>query len=177
MNHSDHVNLIHAAVPAFSGTWADVGAGSGAFTLALADCLGSSGTIYAVDQNAAALRQNQQALRTRFPTVSAHYRAADFTRPIDLPALDGLIIANALHFHLTKEPIMRQLIRCLKPGGAFVIVEYNVDHGNQWVPYPFTYPVWQQLAASVGLVNTRQLTARPSRFLREIYSAVSFKPA
>ena len=176
MNHTDHVNLIHSAIPTTGGLWADFGAGSGAFTLALAQCLGQSATIYAIDKDASALRQNQNALAAQFPAITTHYRVADFTQPLDLPALDGLIIANALHFHRHKQPILRQLIRYLKPAGHFVLIEYNVDHGNQWVPYPFTYATWATLAASVGLTNTHQLSARPSRFLHEIYSAVSTKP-
>lgn len=176
MNHPDHVNLIHAAVPASGGVWADFGAGGGAFTLALAECLGPSGTIYAVDKDASALRQNQQALASQFPSVAAHHLTANFTQPLTLPPLDGLVIANALHFHRHKQPILHQLISYLKPGGQFVLVEYNTDHGNQWVPYPFTYTTWAALAASAGLTNTRQLAARPSRFLHEIYSAASTKP-
>jgi ubiquinone/menaquinone biosynthesis C-methylase UbiE len=176
MNHTDHVYLIHAAVPNSGGVWADFGAGAGAFTLALAECMGASGTIYGIDQDEAALRQNQRLITTQFPTIASRYLVANFTQAIPLPPLDGLVIANALHFYRRKEPILRQLISYLKPGGRFVIVEYNVDHGNQWVPYPFTYTAWEALAMFVGLTQTRQLAARPSRFLHEIYSAVSTKP-
>ncbi len=175
MNHIDHVNLIHSAIPNPGGVWADFGAGSGAFTLALAECMRGSGTIYAIDQDSSALRQNQQALAAQFPNITTHYLPADFTKPLNLPPLDGLIAANTLHFHRHKEPILRQLMSYLKPGGHFVIVEYNIDHGNQWVPYPFTYSGWETLAASVGLTDTRQLAIRPSRFLHEIYSAISYK--
>ncbi len=175
MNHTDHVNLIRAAIPTSGGVWADFGAGGGAFTLALAECIGASGTIYAIDQDVSALRQNEQSVTARFPAITPHYLTADFTRPLTLPPLDGLVIANALHFHRHKEPILRQLMRYLKPGGRFIVIEYNIDHGNQWVPYPFTYTAWATLAASVGLTDTRQLAARPSLFLHEIYSAVSLK--
>ncbi len=177
MNHTDHVNLIHAAIPDSGGVWADFGAGAGAFTLALAECIGASGSIYAVDKDASALRQNQQAMKSGFPKTLAHYITADFVEPLTLPPLDGLVIANALHFHRHKEPILRQLISYLKPGGHFIVVEYNIDSGNTWVLYPFTYSMWATLAASVGLADTRQLASRPSRFLHEIYSAVSLKPS
>ncbi len=175
MNHTDHVNLIHAAIPKSGGVWADFGAGGGAFTLALAECIGGSGTIYAIDQDSSALRQNQQSLKAQFPAITSHYLTADFTKPLNLPPLDGLVAANTLHFHHHKEPILRQLMNYLKPGGCFIIVEYNIDRGNQWVPYPFTYSAWETLAASVGFVDTRELANRPSRFLHSIYSAVSLK--
>ena len=51
MDHADHVALIRAAVTETGGTWADIGAGEGAFTLALADLLGPGGRIVAVDRD------------------------------------------------------------------------------------------------------------------------------
>jgi hypothetical protein len=50
-----------------------------------------------------------------------------------------------------------------------------VDRGNTWVPYPFSYPTWATLAARHGFTDTRLLTTQPSRFLGEIFSAVSVK--
>lgn len=176
MNHTDHLNLLRPAILSNGGLWADFGAGSGAFTLALAELIGAFGQIIAIDQDRSALRENQRALNTSFPTVNARYLTADFTRPLDLPPLDGLIMTNSLHFHRHKEPVLRQLMTYLKPGGQFILVEYNVDSGNQWVPYPLSYPSWVKLAAWVGLTGTRQLATYPSRFLREIYSAGSQKP-
>ena len=40
MDHKDHVNLLKPANLSSGGTWADFGAGSGAFTLALRELLG-----------------------------------------------------------------------------------------------------------------------------------------
>ena len=53
MDHADHVRLLRDGVPHEPGTWADLGAGSGAFTLALADLLPPGSLIYAVDKDAA----------------------------------------------------------------------------------------------------------------------------
>ena len=68
VDHADHVGLLRAAVEP-GGTWADIGAGEGAFTLALADLLGPGGRIVAVDRDARALRANEAAVRARFPDV------------------------------------------------------------------------------------------------------------
>ena len=54
MDHRDHVNLLQAGIPAPGGVWADLGSGTGAFTLALADLIGPTGTIYSADQDAGA---------------------------------------------------------------------------------------------------------------------------
>lgn len=173
MNHADHVNLLHGGIPTPGGVWADVGSGRGAFTLALAQLIGTGGTIFSVDRDAAALRDQSRAMQSRFPGVAAGYMTADFTQRLDLPPLDGIVMANALHFVRHKDAVIELLRSYLEPGGRFILVEYNVDQGNTWVPYPLSYPTWEALARKHGFRETRRLAAVPSRFLREIYSAVS----
>ena len=51
MDHADHVNLLKPANVVMGGTWADFGAGSGAFTLALRELVGPHAEIYAVDKD------------------------------------------------------------------------------------------------------------------------------
>jgi len=72
--------------------------------------------------------------------------------------------------------VLRTIIAALRPGGRLVLVEYNTDHGNHWVPYPFSFGTWQALAKQAGFVDTRQGATRPSRFLGQIYAAVSVRP-
>jgi hypothetical protein len=50
-------------------------------------------------------------------------------------------------------------------------VEYNVDAGNVWVPYPCSFERFQLLAAEAGFIMPRRLATHPSSFLREFYSA------
>ncbi len=176
MNHSDHVLLIREGVIGGGGVWADLGSGSGAFTLALADLLGAGGHIYSVDTDTRALREQQDAMQARFPTVTLEQRVANFAKPLDLPQLDGSVMANSLHFQRHKEPVLQRVRGMLNPGGRLVLVEYNADKGNIWVPYPLSYPAWQTLSLANGFIETRLLATLPSRFLREIYSAVSFVP-
>ena len=175
MQHDDHVALLRPGVPQPGGVWADFGSGWGAFTLALADLLGPGAAIYSIDRDGGALRQQAQALAARFPTVSLHSIKADFTQPLDppLPPLDGLVMANALHFvpDAKKPEVVSRLKGSLRPGGRFLLVEYNVDRGNPWVPHPLAYPTWEALARRCGFTNVRRLAARPSSFLKEIYSA------
>jgi SAM-dependent methyltransferase len=174
MDHSDHVNLLRGGIPGPGGRWADFGSGRGAFTLALAELLGPQGEIYSIDKDRAALREQQRAMQTRFPGQAVHYLAADFTRPLDLPPLAGAVMANALHFQREKEPLIERLRGYLEPSGRFLLVEYGVDQGNPWVPYPLSYPQWERLAQRCGFKETRLLKTRPSRFLHSIYAAVSY---
>jgi SAM-dependent methyltransferase len=180
MNHADHVRLLKGALLSddsamFRGIWADIGSGTGAFTLALAELLGAEDELYSVDRDAGALRQQERAMQHQFPTLNAHYVQADFTRPLQLPPLDGMVMANALHFvgDSQKEAVVRQLKAYLRPGGRLILVEYNVDRGNMWVPHPLSYPTWEKLAKASGFAYTRLAGRIPSRFLQEFYSAVS----
>lgn len=173
MNHTDHVNLLKPANLTPGGAWADLGAGSGAFTLALRELIGSEAAIYAVDRDRARLRQLADGHQARFHSTSnLILLSADFSRPLDLPPLDGILMANSLHFFKDKEKILRRVQTLLKPGGQLLIVEYNVDSGNLWVPYPFSFETWRSLAPPEGFTEPRLLATKPSSFLHEFYSAV-----
>ena len=171
MNHADHVELLRGGVT--GGTWADFGSGTGAFTLALAELLGLQGEIFSVDQNASALREQERIMRSRYPNVAVHYCNADYTQRMDFPALDGIVAANTLHFHKNKLPIVNLLKSYLRPTGRFIVIEYNIGMGNFAVPHPLPFTEWEQLAKNAGFASTKMLKRRPSRFLNEIYSAVS----
>jgi ubiquinone/menaquinone biosynthesis C-methylase UbiE len=175
MDHADHVTLLREGVPRSDGIWADFGSGTGAFSLALANLLGPGAEIYAIDRDAGALRRQESRFHARFPEVPVHFVTADFTHPLDLPPLEGAVMANALHFQQEKEPVLRLLRSYLQPDGRFILVEYNTDRGNHWVPYPLSFQTWEEMAQHHGFVRTHLLATRPSRFLGEIYSALSYR--
>ena len=130
MDHADHVALIKHGIAKTGGVWADFGSGNGAFTLALADILGPGAQIYSIDKNAASLNQQARALRSRFPAVEMHYLKADYTHPLELPPLDGVVMANTLHFQRDKDPALGLIRSYLQPWGRLIVVEYNQDRGN-----------------------------------------------
>ena len=176
MNHNDHVNLLRPANLNQGGTWADFGAGSGAFTLALRELIGLDATIYAVDKDKSSLRELENSHRLRFNTTrNLILLPNDFSRPVDLPLLDGIVMANSLHFFRDKEKTLRHMQGFLKPNGALLLVEYNVDSGNMWVPHPLTFEAYCKLALRAGFTDPQLLAKAPSRFLKEFYSAVAYK--
>lgn len=167
MDRSDLVALLQGGVDHQGGTWADLGAGEGAFTLALRELLGREAHIIAVDRDRRALQ-----------TISGDFelRVADFTKPLELHDLDGIVMANSLHFVRDKDSALRSVRAMIRPGGRLIVVEYAAERGNPWVPHPFTYATWEKLAARAGFVNTRFLHSVPSRWLNAIWSAVSTAP-
>lgn len=174
MNHSDHVNLIQRGVPGPGGVWADLGAGGGAFTLALAECIGPTGTIYAVDQDSRALERLARAMQRSYPDVTLHCVTADFTGPLTLPKLDGLLMANSLHYIRRKQPLVQRLRTLLRPGGRLILVEYNTDRGNRFVPHALSYSTWEKISRESGFAHTERLATRPSSFLGEFFAAASW---
>lgn len=173
MNHSDCILLLKNGVPPHSRMWAEFGSGSGAFTLALAELIDPDGAIHSIDKNKAALKQQEQEMGKHFPKLKVHYLQADFSKPLDLPRLDGILMANALHYVKDKIDFLSGIKNYLKAKGRLLVVEYNIDSGNPWVPYPISFTSWEKLAAQCGFAETRLLATLPSRYHREIYSAVA----
>jgi ubiquinone/menaquinone biosynthesis C-methylase UbiE len=165
---------LRAGVVQPGGVWADFGSGDGAFTLALAELVGPTGQIYSLDKDEGKLRRQKQVMQDRYPDIAQNYLQVDFTKKVDLPALDGLVMANALHFIRNKERVVRLLRSYLKPGGRFLLVEYNTDRGNPWVPHPLSFSTWTVLARKADFDRTELLATVPSRFLGEIYAAASY---
>lgn len=174
MNHNDHVNLIRAADLAAGGTWADLGAGAGAFTLALREVLGPQAEIFAVDKDRGSLADLERAHARLFAAAGTlHTMRADFRNRLDLPPLDGVLMANSLHFHRDKQAILELVRQLLRPRGVLLLVEYNVDKGNMWVPYPLSFQTFAGLAVRAGFETPRLVGSHPSSFLREFYAATA----
>lgn len=176
MDHEDHVALIRAGVEGGGPRWLELGAGEGAFTLALADTLGPGAEILACDRDARMLRNLTARVRQAFLTANVETRAIDFSEAIPDGPFDGVLAANSLHFVRDREATLRAIRISLAPGGRLVVVEYDADKGNPWVPHPFSFETWRGEALAAGFDEPRLLHRVPSRFLGAIYGAVASAP-
>jgi SAM-dependent methyltransferase len=173
MNTREAAELIRDAIPARGGTWVDLGAGEGTFTRALVE-LASPRRVYAVDRDARAMaelmRWGQSASTEVIPVV------ADFTRLSDLPELnggklDGMLLANSLHYSSDPERVLSRLIAWLRPRGRVVLVEYDRRKASRWVPYPIPVDRWKELSKSAGLSAPVVTATRRSVFGGDLYVA------
>lgn len=189
--------MLRPGISAPGGVWADFGSGTGAFTLSLQDIVGAEAEIFSIDKDHSALQEQGREFKRRFEASRdenphLHFIQSDLMRlkaQQDVPPLDGIIMANVLHYfpdasrapHLmpklrdlpTKVQVLNHVRTFLKPNGSLILIEYNVDVGNMWVPYPLSFPTYQQLAPRAGFATPRLLATIPSRFLNEFYSASS----
>ncbi len=175
MKIDDAQALIAGAVPRRAGVWADLGAGDGTFTQALARLLEPGSRIYAVDRDRAALASLE---RTRVNGIAVIAVEADLTCKVMLAdvghaTLDGVLIANTLHLLSQPAALVTQVKDWLRPGGRLVIIEYDGRRPNRWVPYPLPSTALPELVTRAGFAAPTITATRPSRYGGTLYGAVA----
>lgn len=145
------VRLLQDGVLHKGGVWADLGAGTGNFTRALSELVGQDGLIYAIDRDRRAFeRLGALAAEKQQYHASIRPMLGDFTRPLDLAQLDGILIANALHFVRDQVNVLQQIGWYLRPGGSLLIVEYDVRGTLPWVPWSVPFERFQQVSVAAN---------------------------
>ncbi|MPY89799.1 MAG: methyltransferase domain-containing protein [Luteitalea sp.] len=172
MQSATILNLITKGVQRGDAAWADFGSGEGRFTRALRALLGPDADIYTVDVDASTLERQRRTFGTHADVSRTHFVEADFTQPLDLPPLDGVLLANALHFIKDQTTMLKQLRAYLKPSGRLLVIEYDITRGSVWVPYPLPFRTLARLAPAAGFQQPVLLATTPSRFRSQIYSAL-----
>lgn len=145
-------------------TWCDLGSGTGTFTLALATLLPAGSVIHAIDKNENSLAQ----IPNWYRGVAIRKQAATLTaNNLALPALDGVLMANFLHFIPAQAALVARL-RSLSE--HLLVVEYDRRPRSQWIPYPVGFSALQSLLLEQGFTGIVRAGTRPSRFGGELYS-------
>jgi SAM-dependent methyltransferase len=163
--------LADSGVEALGPTiWADLGCGEGTFTIALADLVALGSTIHAIDRNAAALRKIPPAHNG--VRITTHH--GDFTdRPWPFDNLDGILMANSLHYIEDQAEFIRACDKHMKSRRRFLIVEYDTNEASRWVPFPVSRSRLAALFAREGYPFVTFLSSRPSAYRRApLYSAL-----
>jgi len=161
---NDHIQQQTGAA-----TWADLGCGTGLFTRALATLLQPGSIIYAADKAPAIAAGD-----LLHNGVSIKPAVLDFVQ--DHPnfgLLDGILMANSLHFAADKPALLEKLNQSLPENGCFIIAEYDTDTQNSWVPYPVSFRALQPLFKNAGFSHIEKLQELPSVYGRaNIYTAL-----
>lgn len=85
---------------------------------------------------------------------------------LPLQHLDGILMANALHFVKHKNVFIQKLRFYIKGKASLLVVEYDTAQANAWVPYPLTIEGWQQLFRECGFSNCREINRHASVYGR-----------
>jgi trans-aconitate methyltransferase len=170
--------LLPPCIHETGGVWADMGCREGVFTAVLHESLGKNSEIYAIDKNAWVLRALKRNFTMSYPEANLHPIRADFIQPLPLPSLDGLVLANALHFVPDKQKVdvIKNLAENLKPDGTFILIEYNSRLGNLAVPFPLSQGQFLELAQEIKFRNPQIVARAPSSFMGELYAAITHAP-
>ena len=149
-----------------ASSWADLGCGSGLFSRALAELLQSGSTVYAVDKEPVSV---MGSTGVAIKPLQLDFVAND----LPLQNLDGILMANSLHYVKDQHAFIKKAGSCLKPGGSFLIIEYDTDKANPWVPYPLSYHTLLKLFHRAGYPNITRLHEHTSIYGRaNIYSVL-----
>ncbi len=168
MNISDAVELIdnNKLNPSTPQRWADLGCGTGTFTIALANLLPDESFIIAIDKSSI------HEIPDHINNITIEKRIADFIKDNIPSNLDGIIMANSLHYVKEKGSFINKILDSIKKGGNLIIVEYDTEKSNHWVPYPVSFNSLKNLFEEKGFSVTK-LIERLSVYRKEnIYSAL-----
>jgi predicted methyltransferase len=114
---------------------ADIGAGTGFYSLLFAQQVGSSGNVYAVDITDDFVRNikrraAEQNLNNIHAIVNSH-------KDTGLPAhsIDMAFVCNTYHHFEYPQTMLASIYRALRPGGKLVIIDYRKQPGRSsaWV--------------------------------------------
>jgi trans-aconitate methyltransferase len=163
MNQADAQALISKGIDTRKQqSWADLGCGTGTFTEALFHLLPAGSSIEAVD------------LQRQHLSIPVNFTRANFeTDNLILPPLDGIMLANSLHYIKDKRKLIRKLESYFTKSSNFLIVEYNTDIANPWIPYPLSFQNLTTLFTGLGYEKITKLGERISVYKRaEIFAAM-----
>jgi len=118
-------------------TVADVGAGSGYFTVRLASRVGPGGRVFANDLQSEMLKMLTARLaRERVTNVTLVQGAVDDPK-LPSSSLDLAIMVDVYHEFSEPQKMLRGLRAALKPGGRLVLLEYRKE--DPQVPIRFEH--------------------------------------
>lgn len=109
---------------------ADIGAGSGYHSRRMAEVVGKTGKVYAVDVQPQMVQMLSNLSREdRYANIKPILSTAD---DVKLPqaSVDLAIMVDVYHELEFPFEVMRSIIKSLKPGGRVAFVEYRAEDGN-----------------------------------------------
>ncbi len=107
----------------------DLGCGSGAFTIPLAEALGSKGLVLATDINGSLLKQLLDGISSRSTLLSQVevVQASAHDLPFRDSSVDRCIMVSSLQEIPDRSRALREVMRVLRDGGILAVTEFFID--------------------------------------------------
>lgn len=110
---------------------ADIGCGTGVYTIALAEQVGAMGQVYAVDVHREALHTLAGTLDRRgIINVEMLWADVEKSIPVDAFSLDAVVLSNVLFQLEDKGKTLSLVAKVLKPEGMLLVVDWTGSHGG-----------------------------------------------
>jgi ubiquinone/menaquinone biosynthesis C-methylase UbiE len=104
---------------------ADIGSGSGLFTLPMAQAVLPGGKVFAVDIDEDLLKHVAERASSRNITNITTVLAPEDSPSLPRVSLDVALICDTLHHIAKREVYLANLRQCLKPGGRLIIIDFS----------------------------------------------------
>ena len=120
----EKADALFDAMAIEEGSWAaDVGSGDGDYTFPMAERVGASGRVFAVDVDSEKLEElNERLQESDVEHVTSVYSVED-NPMLPVNTLDAVLVRNAYHHFSAHESMLWHIKAALKPGGRLVIEE------------------------------------------------------
>lgn len=156
---------------------ADIGAGTGLFTLMFATRVGQSGIVHAVDIAPRFVAHIEAAAAAR---GLANVRGVVCSeRSVDLPpaSIDLAFVCDTYHHFEYPQATLASIHAALRPGGELVVVDFIRIEGQSrpWI-LEHVRAGQDVVAAEIEAAGFRRLRDEPTPFLRENYAMRFVRP-
>ena len=106
---------------------ADIGAGSGWFTIRLARRVGPQGLVYAEDVQPEMINAIRRRVQREGLTNVRAVRGQNSDPRLDAGSLDAVLVVDAYHEVEDRVTMLANLARALKPQGRIGVVDFKLD--------------------------------------------------
>ena len=125
----DPDQVLFAAGLSVAQTFADLGSGSGFYTMAAAKIVGEQGIVYSVDILESALDHIAAEVRLKgvrnVKTLRCDLEQLEACKGIPAGTVDMVLLTNIIHQIQKRSNLFSEAYRLLKTGGKLVIIDWN----------------------------------------------------
>ncbi|MCX6907252.1 MAG: class I SAM-dependent methyltransferase [Verrucomicrobia bacterium] len=121
---------------------ADVGCGEGYLAFRLAKQVGESGKVFAMDISSKALDAVRRRITREHRNNMEVIQSGSSDTRLQTASVESAVLCDVLHEMPVADrlPLVRDIVRALKPGGLLFLIDYRKSHDVKFDPYEKLIP-------------------------------------